>query len=275
MFSRLKILPLLIFVAMLAFTVRLADVVARGVPDLSGAAFAEDKTPSQDALKAPTEEKKADAEKPADPAAKPDETAKKDEKPGGLVIEDDVNKPKEAAAAKTDEKSEQEALDKEAGAVPLSEWKDAGDSDLDVEDVKIEMFNDLAKRRDDLDKREAAIVTKEALLKAAEQEIDRKYQELDNLRTELKTLLGQQQEQESARIGSLVKVYEGMKPQDAARIFDTLDMDVLISVVSKMSERKLSPILAGMNPERAKTVTTMLAEQKQLPEMPAETPAAN
>ena len=59
-----------------------------------------------------------------------------------------------------------------------------------------------------------------------------------------------------------------MKAKDAARIFDTLDLDVLVSVVSQMSERRLSPILAGMNPERARTVTIVLAEQKQLPKLP-------
>ena len=81
-------------------------------------------------------------------------------------------------------------------------------------------------------------------------------------------LLENQSEEEKARIVSLVKIYEGMKPKDAARIFDTLDLDILVSVVSQMSERKLSPVLAAMNPERARTVTIMLAEQKRLPSLP-------
>ena len=81
-------------------------------------------------------------------------------------------------------------------------------------------------------------------------------------------LLEDQSEEEKARIASLVKIYEGMKPKEAARIFDTLDLDILVNVVSQMSERKLSPVLASMNPERARTVTIMLAEQKTLPEMP-------
>jgi flagellar motility protein MotE (MotC chaperone) len=35
-----------------------------------------------------------------------------------------------------------------------------------------------------------------------------------------------------------------------------------------MSERKLSPIIAAMNPERAKTMTIMLAQEKKLPTLP-------
>jgi flagellar motility protein MotE (MotC chaperone) len=88
------------------------------------------------------------------------------------------------------------------------------------------------------------------------------------LRREIENLLQKQSEEEMARINSLVKIYQGMKPKDAARIFDTLDLDILVVVVSKMSERKLSPVLAAMNPERARTVTIMLAEQKQLPSLP-------
>lgn len=265
-FQRLKILPLLIFVAMLAFSVRLADVMITGVPDFSGSAFAEAAAPEEVAA-APSQDKlKAPAEKA--PEAKPEEEKKEE----GLVIKDDVNKPEGEDAAEAEhqegDKKEADHADQKPGEAPTGEWKDAGDSDLEFGDVKMEMFADLTKRRDELDKREAAIVTKEALLKAAEQELDRKYQELSQLRTELQGLLKQQEDEENARIGSLVKVYEGMKPQDAARIFDTLDIDVLIAVMSKMSERKLSPVLASMNAERAKTITMMLAEQKQLPELP-------
>ena len=104
-----------------------------------------------------------------------------------------------------------------------------------------------------------------ALLKAAEKEIDRKVEELKKLKTEIESLLGQQQKMEEARIVSLVKIYESMKPKEAAIIFNTLDMDVLLAVVGRMNERRLSPILASMDPEKARIVTIKLAEQRQLP----------
>ena len=128
----------------------------------------------------------------------------------------------------------------------------------------------MAACREELDKRERDLATREALLQAAEQELDRKYQEMDAIRSEIKKLLEEQSEEEKARIASLVKIYEGMKPKEAARIFDTLDLDILVSVTSQMSERKLSPVLASMNPDRAKTLTIMLAEQKTLPTLPEE-----
>jgi len=56
-----------------------------------------------------------------------------------------------------------------------------------------------------------------------------------------------------------------MKPKDAARIFEELDMEVLLEVVERMKERKTAPILAQMNPQRAKTVTLELAQRRELP----------
>jgi len=147
-------------------------------------------------------------------------------------------------------------------------WPDSSDMDLKFSSVKMELFKDLSIRRDKLDARENGLIRREALLQAAEKELDRKYQELKSIESEIKLLLDQQTEEENGRINSLVKVYEGMKAKDAARIFDVLDIDILVQVLSRMSERKLSPILASMNADRARSVTILLAEQKSFPSVP-------
>lgn len=139
---------------------------------------------------------------------------------------------------------------------------------------EVEILQDLAKRRDELDKREQQIGQREALLKAAGTEVDRKIAELNKLRGELEDLLNKQKTAEDSRIDSLVKIYENMKPKDAANIFNTLDMDVLLPVIGKISERKASPILAAMSPDKAREVTIKLAEQRKLPQMPDDTKKA-
>jgi flagellar motility protein MotE (MotC chaperone) len=249
MSERFKILPLLVFVAMLAFSVRLAEVVT-GLRSLSGAAFAEQAKPEEKEPEKPEEEV---AKKPGD--SKDKASAEK----AGTAPKKETDPSKESKSKTAEDKSKPD----EKGV----EWKDASDSDIGVEMVKKEMFEDLTKRRETLEKREKELATREALLRAAEQEMDRKFQEMQSMRTEIENLLKTQSEEEKARIMSLVKIYEGMKPKEAARIFDTLDLDVLVNVVSSMSERKLSPILAAMSPERAKGVTILLAEQKKLPEL--------
>lgn len=272
--SRIKILPVLVIVAMMAFSVRLVDFAA-GVSSLSGKAFAESKpeaapAPSEDATKKAEGEKEsgetAQAPQPREKAPGAKDASAPEQKPAeGKAVEE---KPGEK---KADEKKsgEDKAAESGAGDKPgETRWRDASDEEPDFEDVKKGVFDDLSARRTALDKREKDLTTREALLKAAEQEIEMKYQELAQLRGQIEALLEKQSDEEQARAASLVKIYENMKPKEAARIFDTLDLDVLVSVVSKMSERRLSPILAAMNPERAKTVTIMLSEEKQLPTLP-------
>ncbi len=136
---------------------------------------------------------------------------------------------------------------------------------------EIEVLQSLSKRRDELDKREKSIAQKEALLAAAGQEVDRKIAELNKLKGEMEALIGKQKTLEDERLMSLVKIYEGMKPKDAATIFNTLDLEVLLPVVSHMKESKTAPILATMDTEKAKIVTTSLAEQRKLPESKKDT----
>lgn len=137
-----------------------------------------------------------------------------------------------------------------------------------LDPAEFEILQDLAARREELDKRENQIEQKEALLKAAEQQIDQKLTELTKIRDEIKKLLGEQEEKETKRIQSLVKVYEGMRPNDAANIFNELELSILLPVVENMSERKLSPILAAMSPDRARIITRRMAEKVQLPKLP-------
>lgn len=132
-------------------------------------------------------------------------------------------------------------------------------------DTEIKILQSLSQRRKSLDKREQQIATKEAFLKVAEEEVNKKIAELNKLKSKIEQLLGKQDKLQEARIRSLVKIYESMKPKDAAKIFNTLDMEVLLDVIGRMSERKTAPILASMQPDRAREVTIKLAKQKHLP----------
>ena len=132
-------------------------------------------------------------------------------------------------------------------------------------DEEMAVLQSLAARRGELDAREAQIAEREALLAAAENRMDEKTAELKALQDSIQGLVGQHDEQEQAQFKSLVKIYENMKPKDAAKIFEELEMDVLLEVVGRMREQKVAPILAQMQPTKAKDVTFELAQRRQLP----------
>ncbi len=241
---KLKILPVLIVVASFGFVVRLGDTYV-SLKTMSGSAYAEEAV----APKAPV----ADSEAETPVAAPPKDGLKSS----------DANSEKDVSLPSTEPDSA--ASDEKASAV---KWQDASDTDSADSNLKNEVFQDLIKRRDELDQREKKLSEREALLEAAQKEIDKKVTEMEGLRDELKDLLKQQTAAEAARIQSLVKIYSGMKPKDSARIFNTLDTDILMDVIGSMTESKAGPIIALMDADRAKALTTLLAEQKKLPEVP-------
>jgi flagellar motility protein MotE (MotC chaperone) len=98
-------------------------------------------------------------------------------------------------------------------------------------------------------------------------------QQLATLQTRLEGLESTRQSHRAENWAGLVKTYEAMKPREAAAIFDALDMQVLLQVLDRMQERRAAPVLAAMQPDRARLVTQMLAEMRTRSTAPPE-PAA-
>ena len=83
----------------------------------------------------------------------------------------------------------------------------------------------------------------------------------------MEALIRRYDDEEEARKKSLVKIFETMKPVEAARIFEQMDMPVLLGILERMS-RNAAPVLAQMHPARAKQVTGELAKRRQPASVP-------
>jgi len=215
-------------------------------------ATAEDKKP---------DEKAADA-KPAD--------AKKDEAPADAA-KGDAKKEGEA-----DAKSEKKEGEKDAK--PPEEPKTFGTGKSTIKQIEamkaketaprfsqneIDLLENLAKRRDEIDAREKELDIKSKVLDATQKRIDDKLAEMKALDAQLSKTVALYNEKQNAQIASLVKIYEAMKPGQAAAIFDELDLPILLEVIDKMSERRVAPVLALMNPKKARDVTEELAAMRK------------
>jgi flagellar motility protein MotE (MotC chaperone) len=128
-----------------------------------------------------------------------------------------------------------------------------------VTDAERAVLLELRDRRQELEAREATLASRESMLAAAETKLSARIEELQSLQKKLEGLDASRKQQEDAAWQGLVKVYETMKPRDAAVIFNDLGMQVLLSVVERMKEAKAAAILAAMTPDKAREVTTQLA----------------
>ncbi|MDD2324983.1 MAG: hypothetical protein PHW63_03090 [Alphaproteobacteria bacterium] len=167
----------------------------------------------------------------------------------------DAPKKAEPAAAPTPAGPPKEEAKQEAPITPTSS---SPESDL---------YRQLAGRRDQLDKRASELDSREALVSVAEKRIDQKLKEMETLKAQLEKLVGQAGAAQQAQLENLVKIYEIMKPKEAAKIFESLEMPVLLGVVQKMKPARTAAVMAEMNPEKAKEITIALTKQDQLPQV--------
>ncbi len=131
-----------------------------------------------------------------------------------------------------------------------------------ISDAERGLLVDLRQRRVELEARAAGLAARENMLASAEKRLSGRLDELAALQSRLEALETARKQRDEANWSGLVKLYEGMKPRDAATIFNDLDPAVLLQVLDRMKEGKAGAVLAAMQPERARQVTAQLAQMR-------------
>ncbi len=249
---RLRLIPVTMLMAMVLFGMKINDVVKDG-RNLSEAITFSEATAAQDAFAEETEEKVAEEQATDSPVE-----GEEDGSPHGdaASVQEGEGGP-EKISVSSDKKPEHVEVDKDKPKRQFTQ-------------IEIDLLQSLSQRREEIDAWEKELEMRSNILAATEQRIEDKIAEMKGLKSEVEALMAQYNEQEDAKIRSLVKIYESMKPKDAARIFDEVDMPVLLMVIDRMSEKKVAPVLAKMSAKKAKEVTIQLAEQRKLQKNMAE-----
>lgn len=177
---------------------------------------------------------------------------------------------KTSKSEKSDPYAEKKSAPENAGSVGAASRSKASSTSFQFDaatatDTEIELLQKLAKRREKLERLEHQLDLRESMLSATERRIDTKITELAKIKTIIEQQLIKHDTQQEAKLKSLVKIYEHMKPKKAARIFDRLDLGILLDVVERMRESKTAPIMANMTPARAKSITAALVSRRTLP----------
>jgi hypothetical protein len=155
----------------------------------------------------------------------------------------------------------------EAASAPMSaSWSPlpvVPDVPAELDDIARE----LQRRRAEVLELEAGLALREAALRAAEADLSAQIDRLEAFQQELEALVGEAEAEEEERLQQLVKVYESMRAKSAAAIFDRLELPVILAVATRMREARMAAILAAMDPNRAKIVTSELARERELPRL--------
>jgi flagellar motility protein MotE (MotC chaperone) len=139
----------------------------------------------------------------------------------------------------------------------------------------------LAERRAELDARAKELEMRESVLLAAEKRLESRIAHLKQLEAQINEAARIKDEDEANRHKNIITMYENMKPKDAARVFDRLDLRILVEVASQINPRRMSDIMAQMAPEAAERLTVELATRSkdkppaELPKIVGSPPATN
>lgn len=236
----MRFLPIAIFAAVLMLGVKMGNIwfgVEGGV------------TPSH----------AQDAKKPADPA--------KDRNPSraaaaGKAKKDPVGGPGGAAKKGKDDKTAS-GNGPSSNKGPSPKTRGLPSDPTLFTQAEVDLLQKLAARHTELERWSRDLVMREQLLKATEQRVEKKMTELGAIQGKVKGMLRQYDKEQEGRLKSMVKIYESMKPKDAARIFMELDMPILLDVVERMREARAASVLAKMEPSRAKRVTARIVVRRK------------
>ncbi|HAD25300.1 MAG TPA: hypothetical protein DDW95_05975 [Alphaproteobacteria bacterium] len=160
------------------------------------------------------------------------------------------------------EKAEEQDTPLAIPAAPAAELGDAGE----LSESEVQLLQRLSDRREELEAQARELDTQRTLLVAAEKRVAQRIAKLEELESTVSGLIEQFDTQEEARMSKLVEVYQNMKAKSAARIFNELDMHVLLAVAMRMNENKMAEVLGKMDPKAAQELTIEMARQRQLPE---------
>ncbi len=128
-----------------------------------------------------------------------------------------------------------------------------------------EVLQSLSRERELIAAQKEELEARKSELTLAREKLEIEKAALLELKATIEDLLARAKANETEDLERLISFYANMKPSEAARIMDDLDIEVTILVLAKMKPRVAAPILAKMSPVRARAVSKIILERSQLP----------
>ncbi|MBC7741669.1 MAG: hypothetical protein H7061_05715 [Bdellovibrionaceae bacterium] len=117
----------------------------------------------------------------------------------------------------------------------------------------------LAERKKQLDQKEEALNKLAGEIAKQKEEIEEKLKKLEETRLKISTALEEKIKLDDGKVETLVQMYTNMKPQQAAKVFENLDEDLVIEILGRMKKKSAADILNLIKPEKAQVFAERFA----------------
>ena len=127
-----------------------------------------------------------------------------------------------------------------------------------------DLLTSLDQRRAELEERKAALDKREQELTAQMQTANEKLAELKGLTAKLNGYRTEKDQKHETRLEQLAEVYGSMAPNQAAPLVGKLDDVTALSLLQRMTGKRMGQILSSMDSDRAIALTKLLTDRKKM-----------
>lgn len=127
------------------------------------------------------------------------------------------------------------------------------------------VFAEIANERKLLREQQDSLLEREAKIALGVERLELESAQLGALKSALEELIAKVEAAQNADVTRLVNLYRNMKPKSAAGILNELDIESSVIVLGTMAERDAAPILANLDPNRARAISKIILERSKLP----------
>jgi flagellar motility protein MotE (MotC chaperone) len=121
-------------------------------------------------------------------------------------------------------------------------------------------FMALEHQKTEIEREKHLLAEQQDHLKIVEQETEKNRNDLSTEREKLEKLVSKSDDIDKKRIRQLAKVYGAMRAEEAARILETLDDDMCISILTLIGDdRQKAKILAALSGDKASRVSRKIS----------------
>ena len=121
------------------------------------------------------------------------------------------------------------------------------------------LITQIGQRGEDLTNREMTVALREQDIAVARQEIEGALARLTEAEEKLAARMQQSSTAADTDVDQLVRVYEGMKPKEAAVLFEAMEPAFAAGFLTRMSADAASALFSNLSPEKAYALSVIMA----------------
>ncbi len=131
---------------------------------------------------------------------------------------------------------------------------------LMLDENQIKILQAMSKKEGDttLADDRAKVAQQEALVKIAKDKLTKQIEQLEAIQKDIKSTTNDLTKKEQENIERMVKIYESMKPLQAAEILNKLELTALSEIFKAMAPKKASTIMSSMDHQKVRLVTLIM-----------------